>query len=77
MISPAGPIGITFINNILAYPNFSGAISDLYIEFTVDKELPAGSSVEITFNKSIGTLFNRSSESQANKCWASENYSDC
>ena len=45
VISAAGTIGTTTINDARAYPNSSEAISDFYIDFTVDKEMPVGSSV--------------------------------
>ena len=39
--------------------------------------MPVGSSVEISFGSELGTLFSGLSDSQADKCWATEKYSSC
>ena len=46
-LTGAGSNGVITINDAHAYPNSAGAIADFYIDFTVDKEMPYGSSVKI------------------------------
>ena len=76
-IAAAGTTGTTTINSAIAYPNSPGVVADFYIDFTVDKFMPAGSSVDITLDSVIGSLFFGFSGSQADYCWATEEYSAC
>ena len=71
-LAAAGSVGSTTVNDAHAYPNSAGALADFSIDFTVDKFMPAGSSVDIKLDTGIGTLFSGASGSQADDCWATE-----
>ena len=62
-ISAIGSTGTVTINEAHAYPNSAGSLADFYIDFTVNKEMPYGSLVEIKLTSAIGTLFTGSSAS--------------